>query len=161
VDLGSFLSATSWLGRTLETPEPLLGEVITNTTRMFLGGPTGLGKTHVGFGMAAGMATGTGFLHWKASRPARVLYLDGEMSRDLVQERLADLQRRFGVELSNLYVLCAEDREEIAAMCPGLGEMEALNTPEGQAFVLNLIDRIGGGWMSCSWTTACRCCRAI
>jgi hypothetical protein len=40
VDLGSFLSATSWLGRTLETPEPLLGEVITNTTRMFLGGPS-------------------------------------------------------------------------------------------------------------------------
>jgi hypothetical protein len=144
LDLGSFLNATSWLGRTLETPEPLLGEVITNTTRMFLGGPTGLGKTHVGFGMAAGMATGTGFLHWKASRPARVLYLDGEMSRDLVQERLADLQWRFGAELSNLYVLCAEDREEIAAMCPGLGEMEALNTPEGQAFVLNLIDRIGG-----------------
>lgn len=144
-DLASFLNATNWLGRTLETPEPLLGEVLTNTTRMFLGGPTGLGKTHVGFGMAAGMATGEGFLHWKASRASRVLYLDGEMSRDLVQERLADLKRRFGgVELSNLFVLCAEDREEIAAMCPDLGEMGPLNTAEGQAFVLKLIDRIGG-----------------
>jgi hypothetical protein len=144
-DLAAFLSASNWLERKLEPPEPLLGEVITNTTRMFLGGPTGLGKTHVGFGMAAGMATGEGFIHWKASRASRVLYLDGEMSRDLVQERLADLRRRFGgVELSNLFVLCAEDREEIAAMYPDLGEMGPLNTADGQAFVLKLIDKLGG-----------------
>jgi hypothetical protein len=144
-DLAAFLSASNWLERKLEPPEPLLGEVITNTTRMFLGGPTGLGKTHVGFGMAAGMATGEGFIHWKASRASRVLYLDGEMSRDLVQERLADLRRRFGgVELSNLFVLCAEDREEIAAMCPDLGEMGPLNTADGQAFVLKLIEHLGG-----------------
>ena len=29
-----------WLNRSLDRPEPLLGEVVTNTSRIFLGGPT-------------------------------------------------------------------------------------------------------------------------
>src|SRR3954471_10881273 len=50
-NLADFLSTGSWLERKLEPPEPLLGEIITNTTRMFIGGSTGLGKTHLGMAM--------------------------------------------------------------------------------------------------------------
>src|SRR5919107_1177686 len=100
---------------------------------MFIAGPTGLGKTHLGMAMAAGMATGAGFLRWKVSRPCKALYIEGEMPRDRVQERFADLRRRTPAELrplllSNLKVLCAEDCEELAERFPALGEFGPLNT---------------------------------
>ena len=34
-----------WLTRKLDKPKPLLGEAMTHTTRLLLGGPTGIGKT--------------------------------------------------------------------------------------------------------------------
>jgi hypothetical protein len=143
--LSDFLNTGHWLARELEPPEPLLGEIITNTTRMFVGGPTGLGKTHLGMAMAAGMASGQGFLHWEAARPSRVLYIDGEMARDLVQERLADLQRRMGdADLSGLFVLCTEDYEELAARFPTMGAFAPLNTEDGRQFILNLVAMLGG-----------------
>jgi hypothetical protein len=45
--LGAFLSADHWMIRKLEPPEPLLGDVVTNTTRMFIGGATGIGKSQL------------------------------------------------------------------------------------------------------------------
>jgi hypothetical protein len=162
--LGDFLSMGNWLERKLEPPEPLLGEIITNSTRMFIGGPTGLGKTHLGMALAAGMASGAGFLHWKASRACRVLYIDGEMARDLVRERLADLYRRTIAEAEavakegrgkpsgivaatlarNLTVLCVEDCEMLAERFPKLGTFAPLNTDDGQTFLLRLVDMLGG-----------------
>ncbi|MBR0647332.1 AAA family ATPase [Plastoroseomonas hellenica] len=143
--LPELLSAAAWRRRAIEVPEPLLGELVVSTTRMFVGGPTGLGKTHLGFAMAAGMASGQGFLHWRASRPARVLYIDGEMPRDLVQRRLRDLERRhdWAAAEPNLFVLCSEDFEELGKADPGLGPHGPLNTEAGQAFLLGLIARLG------------------
>lgn len=142
------LSVAGWRAREIETPEPLLGELVTNTTRMFIGGPTGLGKTHLGMAMAHGMASGQGFLHWKAIRKARVLYIDGEMPRDLVQARLLDLDARHPLAdaAANLFFLCSEDFETLAHTPgkPDLGSPGPLNTPEGRAFVLGVIDRLGG-----------------
>ena len=124
-----------WLTRELDRPTPLLGEIITDTTRLLLGGPTGIGKTHLAMGMAAGIATGLGLVHWQAVHDGvPVLYLDGEMARDLIQERVADLKRRFGgADLSNLIVVCRED----------FPEMEPLNTEAGQQFVADLVQGRG------------------
>lgn len=143
--LQDLLPAAAWRRREIEVPEPLLGELVVSTTRMFVGGPTGLGKTHLGFAMAAGMASGQGFLHWRASRPARVLYIDGEMPRDLVQKRLRDLERRhdWAAAEPNLFVLCSEDFEALAKADPALGPHGPLNTPAGQQFLLGLIERLG------------------
>ncbi|MFL5337463.1 MAG: AAA family ATPase [Geminicoccaceae bacterium] len=145
VSLAAFLATPAWLKRELEPPEPLLGEIITNTTRLMIGGPTGIGKTHLVLGMAAGMASSHGFLHWRASRASSVLYVDGEMPRDLVKERLTDVARRMpGADLSRLFVFCREDCEWLAQQFPELGEMGPLNTEEGQQFILRLIERLGG-----------------
>jgi hypothetical protein len=143
--LAGLLSAAAWRGRAIEVPEPLLGELVVSTTRMFVGGPTGLGKTHLGFAMAAGMASGQGFLHWRASRPARVLYVDGEMPRDLVQKRLRDLEKRhdWAAAEPNLFVLCSEDFEALAKADPELGPHGPLNTRHGQDFLLGVIERLG------------------
>jgi hypothetical protein len=124
-------NAEWWLNRALERPEPLLGEVICGTSRVMVGGPTGIGKSHLGMGMAAALATGSDFAHWKCGRPIRVLYIDGEMARDLVKDRLADLKRRLGgADLSNLVMMSHED-------FPALGP---LNTPAGQVFLLKCVE---------------------
>ena len=125
-------TAEWWIERQIDRPEPLLGEVITNTTRVMVGGQTGIGKSHLAMGMAAALATGQPFAHWHTHRPVRVLYIDGEMSRDLVQERITDLKRRVGgADLRNLRVLCREDYPDF----------QPLNTEPGQAFVTTLVQR--------------------
>jgi hypothetical protein len=48
----------------------------------------GVGKTWFGLSCAYAIATGTAFLKWSAPSPLRVLYLDGEMAAEDVQERL-------------------------------------------------------------------------
>ena len=51
----------------------------------------GIGKTHVALGIAFATASGGSFLKWKAGRPRRVLFLDGEMPAASMQERLKGL----------------------------------------------------------------------
>ncbi len=51
----------------------------------------GVGKTHVALGIAYATASGGSFLKWKAGKPRRVLYLDGEMPAASMQERLKGL----------------------------------------------------------------------
>lgn len=126
-------TAEWWITRKIDRPEPLLAEVITNTTRAMVGGQTGIGKSHLAMGMAAALATGQPFAHWHTHRPVRVLYIDGEMARDLVQERIADLKRRLGgADLRNLFVLCREDYPDF----------EPLNTELGQVFVRKLVQHL-------------------
>jgi hypothetical protein len=61
--LATALDVHSWAALEIE-PEPcFLGELITPSSRMFLVGRTGLGKTLLAHAMAAGMASGQGFLH--------------------------------------------------------------------------------------------------
>src|SRR4051794_7213793 len=47
----------------------------------------GVGKTRLGMGMAYAVACGGEFLRWKAEKARRVLYVDGEMPAELMQER--------------------------------------------------------------------------
>ncbi len=51
--------------------------------------PRGIGKTHLALATAYAVACGGGFLGWKAPRPRRTLYIDGEMPAIAMQERLA------------------------------------------------------------------------
>jgi putative DNA primase/helicase len=51
-------------------------------------GPAGVGKSFLALGLALAAARGGRFLGWTAPRPHNVLYLDGEMRRDAVAERL-------------------------------------------------------------------------
>lgn len=63
--------------------EPILQE----RDSMMIFGERGGGKTFLALGLACAMATGTDFLRWKISRPLRVLYVDGEMPFQALQDR--------------------------------------------------------------------------
>lgn len=144
--LRHFLSIESWSERELPKSDRLLGDLVTPTTRIFLVGRTGLGKTLLALALACGMASGEGFLHWHSDRAARVLVLDGEMPGELIRQRAIDALRRAGIKPKTGYLaIYARDMEEVfAAKYPILGRMEPLNTEAGRAWVIGLIEAIGG-----------------
>lgn len=128
------LKLNDWLARDLMEPDFLLGHLLSTTSRAIINAPTGIGKTMFGVAMLMGMAAGTGFLRWRSVRPARTLFIDGEMSRRLLRQRLADEATRLGVTPENMHALSREDVENFAP----------LNTPAGQMIIERVIEHIGG-----------------
>lgn len=53
--------------------------------------PRGVGKTLFGLGVAYAVASGGSFLCWQATKPRKVILLDGEMPAVTLQERLASI----------------------------------------------------------------------
>jgi hypothetical protein len=128
------LTADEWLTRDLSPPDRLLGDWLTTTSRVLLSADTGLGKTMLCMDSATYIAGGVDFLHWCAHRPARVLYIDGEMSQVLYKQRIAGCVRRLGFAPAGIYFLSKEDIPNFAP----------LNSPAGAAFLLSFIEQLGG-----------------
>ena len=128
------LSLRDWLALDLPAPTYLMGQWLTTTSRAMIVAATGLGKTNFCLALAFAVAAGQQFLHWFGGRPARVLYVDGEMSSRLMRARLIDAGRRAGAEPDGIFVLCRDNVESL----------EPLNTPAGQAFVDQTIAQVGG-----------------
>ncbi|MDR3401941.1 MAG: AAA family ATPase [Chthoniobacter sp.] len=129
------LTLEAWGARELQQPDFLLGSVLSTTSRMLIAGPTGIGKTNLAISIAMGVAGGEGFAHWKGTRPRTVLYVDGEMSRRLLRQRLiAESGRRSGEAPASFHALCADDVDDFAP----------LNTPAGRQFMWRVVEAIGG-----------------
>ena len=128
------LAASEWLNRELPPLDPLIGAWMTTTSRILLSADTGLGKTNICMALAAHASAGVDFLHWRAYRPARVLYVDGEMSRRLLKDRIEDLSRRLGFTPEGLHFLSREDVENL----------EPLNTPAGMLFLNTVLGQLSG-----------------
>ena len=144
--LRDFLAIEAWADREMPPADRLLGDLVTTTTRMFLVGRTGLGKTLLALALATGMANGDGFMHWRSSRPARVLVIDGEMPGELIRQRAIEALRRAGMPPppGNLMIYARDMEDDFAARFPTLGRMPPLNTEGGRNWVLSLLDQIGG-----------------
>lgn len=67
--------------------EPIVGEWFKQGDLGFIYGPRGLGKTWLAMHLARQCAEGGQVAHWKAHKPRRVLYVDGEMPLDGIRER--------------------------------------------------------------------------
>src|SRR5262249_41247239 len=68
--------------------QTILDPILASNSLALLYGPRGLGKTFVALGIAWAVAGGGSFLGWRAERPHRVLYVDGEMAAVDLQARL-------------------------------------------------------------------------
>lgn len=128
------LTITEWRQRGLSEPDLLLGHWLTTTSRVLLSAATGLGKSNLGIALGMRVAAGEDFLHWTGRRSARVLFIDGEMSRRLLKQRVLDEAERLGSSPTTFFALSHED----------IPHFRPLNTPEGQAFIKALIKRLGG-----------------
>jgi AAA domain/DnaB-like helicase N terminal domain len=72
---------------TLPKREPLLGDWLCEGDYGIIFSPRGIGKTWFGELIAKTVSTGGRVGEWEAPRPAKVLYIDGEMPADLMRDR--------------------------------------------------------------------------
>jgi hypothetical protein len=130
-------TADDWVGREVAAPDFLLGELLATTSRMMLMAPTGLGKTNFALGAALAItAEQKSFLHWRVPRPARVLYIDGEMSERLMRSRLDDAIRRVGGVVPKTL--------RILSRLADFSDLPPLNTKAGQDYVDRFVAGTGG-----------------
>src|SRR6187399_3271942 len=87
------LSLDSWLNRHLPPRVRLLGDVITNNSRVRLVGTTGIGKTLLAHAIAGAVAAGADFCHWQCEQAVhRHLAVDDQHPCGL-QSRLRLMQQ--------------------------------------------------------------------
>jgi putative DNA primase/helicase len=91
--------------------------------------PRGVGKTLLGLTSAYAIAAGANFLGFQIERPRKILYLDGEMPAQTMQERLAAIIGGFLEE--------PPTPEHFRILLSDLAEfgLPDLGSPEGQAWV--------------------------
>ena len=92
----------------------------------------GVGKTWIALSIAHAVAAGGGFLRWRAPRPRRVLYLDGEMPAVTLHERYA------AVIAASMTDAPAENFRLVAADFQPDG-LPDLADPEAQRFYVDTI----------------------
>ncbi|MCL1985101.1 MAG: bifunctional DNA primase/polymerase [Betaproteobacteria bacterium] len=116
------------------TREMLLSPILARQGLCMLHAMRGIGKTFVALFVAYVVACGGKlFDRWEAQKPARVLFIDGEMPAILLQERLFKLV--VGSELR------LPDNDYLRLLTPDMqdGPMPNLATPEGQGAVEPLL----------------------
>jgi len=87
----TYLSGPELAAADLPPDQPILDPILTTKSLALLYGARGLGKTFVALGIARAAAAGESFLGWRANRPHRVVYIDGEMAAVEMQRRLRSL----------------------------------------------------------------------
>ena len=82
----------------------------------------GTGKSMLAMALAGKHSTGGKFLNWKITRPASVLYVDGELPNPQIQERMAQLHSR-------------DARIRLITLDDHRNGIPALNTADGQKWL--------------------------
>jgi hypothetical protein len=139
-DLLAALAVQAWCELSLPPLRRLLGDVVTEASRVFLVGATGIGKTLFAYAIAAALAAGKPFLHWSCDGPVRVLVIDGEMSARMIKKRAQlILRHQAHVPPGNLLIYSLQRADEFATRFPQLGQPAPLNTDAGRDWLLRMI----------------------
>lgn len=82
------MTLNDWLVRDLPGVEYVCDPWLPIGGIVMIYGTRGVGKTNIGLGLALAIAEGHSFLDFPVPKPRRVLYVDGEMQRNLVRARM-------------------------------------------------------------------------
>ncbi|MDA3822755.1 MAG: AAA family ATPase [Bacteroidales bacterium] len=96
--------------------------------------PRGVGKTHFSLGVAYAVASGGEFLIWQAEKPRGVLFIDGEMQAQSLQERLSRITINSGTKTKVNLNIITPDLQPAG--------MLNLSDVEGQNLLLPYLDDI-------------------
>jgi AAA domain len=127
------LLLSEWCNREIPPRDHLLGSVMCTTSRWFIFGETGVGKTLIGMDLGAAIAAAVAFLKWTGQRKARVMYIDGELPKETFKERMILIATRYGSDLQ----FYGYNREDL-----GDDGLPPLNTEAGQAWLRREIEAI-------------------
>ena len=118
--------ATDFVTERLVPRKMLLSPFLTEKSMGMIHAWRGVGKTHVGLGMAVALATGGQFLKWKANEASPVLYVDGEMADEDLQLWIKEMleQEGMGQLQKGFFEIVSSDRQVYG--------IPSLFSPEGQ-----------------------------
>lgn len=88
------ITAADFLAMKLAPREQVMAPWLPVQGLAMLHAPRGVGKTQMSLGVAYAVASGGAFLRWRAPRPRKVLFVDGEMPAIALQERIARIADR-------------------------------------------------------------------
>lgn len=126
VDLMDFIAEK------LPPPEHMLGWVTTRSLNLIYA-LQGVGKTHVALNVAYAIASGNDFFGWKATKPYKVIYVDGEMTSYSIQKRLTGIALAQPREAERGYFrLITSDKQSYG--------VPNLSTPEGRKIYAALLE---------------------
>ncbi len=109
----------------LPQKEYLLYPIIGYKSLSMLFASRGIGKTFLALYIAYAIASGSDFLKWKAGDPKKVLYIDGEMPAQAIQERLAHIIEHFDKEAPNGYFnIINPDLQDDEVYMPNIATIE-------------------------------------
>ena len=114
------LTATELVNLKLPPLESFLAPWLSQKCLAMVHSKRGVGKTHFGLGVADAVSSGGQFLGWKAEKARRVLFLDGEMPVQLMQQRLSEQAGRRG-SVPELLRIVTPDLQD--APLPDLGTL--------------------------------------
>jgi putative DNA primase/helicase len=83
------VNAKELLSMQIPPREYVLEPIIHTQSTNMLFSKRGVGKTYTSLGIAYAVAAGATFLRWRAPKPRKVLYVDGEMPAVTMQQRFA------------------------------------------------------------------------
>jgi hypothetical protein len=111
------LTLESFLSLKIPPREIIVDPIIPKQGLVMLYAPRGIGKTYVALSIAVAVAKGAATLggRWKATKPSRVLYIDGEMTAVDMQKRLKDLSGNSLNEMpsQDYFKLITPDMQEV------------------------------------------------
>lgn len=125
-------TASGLLNLALPDLKPLLTPWLFEKNLVMVHAKRGVGKTHFALASAFAVAAGSTFLGWRAPQPRKVLYIDGEMPVQSLQQRVRDLASSHG-EIPDALRIITPDLQEKA--------MPDLATTSGQADIDAHIDQ--------------------
>jgi hypothetical protein len=82
------IALSDFLAMEIAPQEAILEPWLNSKSLNMLHAKRGVGKTYMGLSIAFAVASGTAYLKWKAPKPRKVVYFDGEMSSYTLQSRL-------------------------------------------------------------------------
>lgn len=125
------------LKRDFPLKEPLLSPWLRRQDLVMVHAWRGVGKTHFAMNVAYAVAGGGSFLGWKADKPRRVLYIDGEMPGATIKERAAGL-------VANSDESAEPPEDYFRIVTPDVQDtfIPDLATPEGQAAIADVLGKL-------------------
>lgn len=121
-----------FLGLDIPARETVLAPILPAQGLAMLYSKRGVGKTYLALGIALAVARGGTFLRWNATKPRKVLFVDGELPASTLQQRIRSIEAGIPQSEPKLPV---EDYLRIITPDMQSQPMPDLATSEGQMLV--------------------------
>ncbi len=129
------VKAGEFLRMDIKPREMLLDPILPVQGLAMIHAKRGVGKTHLALGIAVAVASGKDFLRWKAPKPRKVLFVDGELPASVLQQWIAEAVTAVGAdEVGDNLTLITPDLQEF-----GIPDLASL---EGQAALLKHVEPV-------------------